>query len=179
MTVVEPAEASPRGRRRRAVALGAALAVLAPAGWWLTHPQELGEQGSELGGPVAVGEVFLAGVFAYPAEGDVVLRDAVPRVRTNTADAEVRVHFCVAPVIGMPIGSMRMAAEQQCGELPPLEGQRLARPTPENRLAHLVLEIVPRQAGEVAVEGLDVSYSSGLRRGTQASGITVKVRAEG
>jgi hypothetical protein len=98
-----------RGRRRQVVALVVALGLLVAAGRWLTHPQELGPQGSVISGPARVGQPFLAGIGGYPAEGDVVLRDATARVRTNTAD---------------------------------------------------------------------VSYTDGLRRGTEATGLTIRVRAE-
>jgi hypothetical protein len=41
-----------------------------------------------------------------------------------------------------------------------------------------VLEIVPLEPGEVTtVEGTGIAYSAGLQRGSQASGVVVKVNA--
>ena len=42
---------------------------------------------------------------------------------------------------------------------------------------YLVLEVTPRAAGTVVVEGLRVRYRTGVQRGEQDSGLVVTVRA--
>lgn len=48
-------------------------------------------------------------------------------------------------------------------------------PSAKGRFAHLVLEVVPLEAGAIRIDGADIAYSSGLRRGSQASGVEVEV----
>lgn len=98
-------------------------------------------------------------------------------MRSGSVPADVRVVFCVRPFVDTPIGSLRERAEQACAKTPPIDGRRLALPTAENDYAHLVVEVIPRQPGDVVVDGLAISYSSGLQRGREAAGTVLKVRA--
>lgn len=179
--MTEPLVAEPSNKRRSRLAFIAGIAVLAAAvlggGWWATHPTRLGPVGDVVGVPGTVGQPVLVGLFIYPQTGSVVLRDATPRVAPGSAAARVRVLWCVGPDSRSPVGTARGAARQTCAETPDLAGQRLTMPRPENNFAHLVVEIVPLDAGDVRVDGADVSYSAGLRRGSQASGVVVKVAA--
>lgn len=179
--MVEPTVAEPStGQRSRLpppVGVAALVAVLLGFGWWATHPTRLGPVGDEVGVPVTVGQPALVGLFAYPQTGSVVLRNATPRVASGSAAARVRVLWCVEPKGGTPVASARSAARETCAETPGLDGQRLAMPSAENRFAHLVLEVVPLEAGEVRIDGADIAYSAGLLRGSQASGVVLKVAA--
>jgi hypothetical protein len=107
----------------------------------------------------------------------VVLRDATPRVAAGSAAATVRVLWCVSPTGGIPVGAVRASARETCAETPGLDGQRLTMPNAEDHFAHLVVEVVALEAGEVRIDGADVTYSAGLRRGSQASGVVVKITA--
>jgi hypothetical protein len=170
--------AARRTPRRLPIFATTALAALFLAGaWWVTHPTRLVPVGSESGMESAVGEPTLVGLFAYPTNGSVVLRDATPRVARGSAAANVRVLWCAGPRDGMPVGAVRATAEEWCSEAPPLGGQLLTLPNADTDFGHLVLEIVPLMRGKVTVEGADIAYSAGLRRGTQASGLVVKVDA--
>lgn len=171
---------SPRvqSRRRGGVRLlltAGAVAGLASAAWWLTHPALLPEVGNEVGLPLQVGKPAVVGQLTYPADGSVQLRAATARVREGSADADVRVVFCVRPE--GPLGAMRESADQSCARTPPLHGQRLAMPSFEGGFGHLAVEVVPREPGEIVIDGLDVAYAAGPRRGTQATGIVVRVTA--
>ena len=160
---------------RRLVAIVAVVFAILGAAWWVTHPTRLGSVGSEVGLQGEVGEPVVVGLFAYPSGGKVVLRDVSPRVVPGSAAADVRVLWCVSPTGDMPIGALHATAATSCGETPKLDGQPLAMPSAETRFGHLVLEIIPREPGEVTVEGADVAYSAGLQRGREASGVVVRV----
>lgn len=170
-----PAVASDKRQARRPVAIVAVVIALFGAAWWVTHPTRLSSVGSEVGLQGEVGEPVIVGLFAYPGGGSVVLRDASPRVLPGSAAADVRVLWCASPTGDTPIGALRATAVASCRETPKLDGQPLAIPSAKTRFGHLVLEIVPREPGEVTVEGADVAYSAGLQRGRQASGVVVRV----
>lgn len=179
--MTETVVAEPSSTRRSHLSLIVGPAVLAAAllggGWWATHPTRLAAVGSVVGVQGTVGQPVLVGLFAYPQQGSVVLRDATPRVTSGSASARVRVLWCVGPEGGSPLGTARATARDTCAETPDLDGQRLTMPSEINRFAHLVVEIVPLEAGEVRVEGAEVAYSAGMRRGSQASGVVIKVAA--
>lgn len=178
MTDASAARGIPKRSRRVLVTAAVALAAALAAGaWWATHPDDLGGVGNESSVPVEVGEPALFGMFAYPRTGSARLHAAEARVRGGSVPADVRVVFCVRPSVGMPIGSLRERAEDACGKTLPIDGQRLAMPNAENDYAHLVVEVVLRQPGEVVIDGLAISYSSGLQRGTVAAGTVLRVRA--
>jgi hypothetical protein len=158
-------------------AMAALAAVLLGGTWWVTHPTRLEPVSGVTGMKGAVGQPTLVGLFAYPRNGSVVLRDATPRVAPGSAAANVRVLWCIGPTDGMPIGALPATARASCNETPPLGGQRLTMPMPDTNFGHLVLEIIPLEPGEVTVEGADVAYSAGLQRGKQASGLVVEVNA--
>ena len=175
-TVAEPA-AEQGSRLPLILGLTVLAALLLGGGWWATHPTLLNPGGSAVGMQVTVRQPVLVGLFAYPQDGSVVLRDATPRLASGSAAARVRVLWCVGPRGGSPVGAARATARETCAETPGLDGQRLTMPSAANRFAHLVLEVVPSEAGEVRVEGVDVAYSAGLRRGSQAYGVVVEVVA--
>lgn len=181
--MTEPVVAEPSNKRRSRLPFIVGIALLAAAvltgGWWVTHPTRLGSVGNVVGVPGTVGQPVLVGLFIYPQTGSVVLRDATPRVSSGSAAARVRVLWCVEPEGGTPVGTARATARGTCAETPDLDGQRLTMPRPENNFAHLVVEVVPLEAGEVRVDGADVAYSAGLRRGSQASGVVVRVETAG
>ncbi len=174
MQAAEPAARQASRRPLVAAAVVLAAAVLG-GGWWVTHPTRLGAVGSKTSVQVTVGQPVLVGLFAYPRSGSVMLRDATPRVAPGSAAATVRVLWCLAPTGGSPVGAVRATAQAFCAESPSLGGQRLTRPTTDTRFGHLVVEIVPLEPGEVTVEGADVAYSAGLQRGSQRSGVVIKV----
>ena len=179
--MTEAVVAEPSNKRRSRLPFIVGIAVLAAAvlagGWWATHPTRLGPVGSVVGLQGTVGQPVLVGLFIYPQNGSVVLRDATPRVASGSAAARVRVLWCVEPERGIPVGTARATARETCAETPDLDGQRLTMPRPENDFSHLVVEVVPLEPGEVRVDGAVVAYSAGLRRGSQASGVVVKVEA--
>ena len=106
-----------------------------------------------------------------------MLRDATARVAPGSAPAKVRVLWCVEPDSGSPIGTALGPADEFCGDTPDLDGQRLEEPSVDNRFSHLVVEVVPLVPGEITIEGAQVAYTAGLQRGSQSSGVVVKVKA--
>jgi hypothetical protein len=159
---------------RRLLVAVAALLLAGGGAWWVTHPSALDPVGSRTGLPAQVGQPVLVGVLGYPAEGSVLLRSATPRVRAGSADADVRVVYCTSRSV---LGASREPVEQACDRVLPVKGQRLARPTPENGFGQLLLEITAREPGTVVVDGVDIGYSTGLRRGSQSAGQVAQVDA--
>ena len=174
-TTSEAPAATARPRSRRSLVATALVPVLAlgAGAWWVTHPSDaFRQQGSTMALPVAVGETGLAGLFVG-AGREVTLRDVRPVLTTNTADATVRVVLC-QPVADL-IGSGRGTVESACSRVLPLEGaalsgERAGRP-------YLLVAITPKRAGTVVVDGVEISYRDGVRRGTETAGVTVKVDA--
>ncbi|MBC7373101.1 MAG: hypothetical protein H7323_03835 [Frankiales bacterium] len=58
-----------------------------------------------------------------------------------------------------------------------MDGQRLEEPSVDNRFSHLIVEVVPLVPGEITIEGAQVAYTAGLQRGSQSTGVVVKVKA--
>ena len=144
-----------------------AVVLLLGSGWWLTHADELpAAGGNELTISTTIGEPVLFGVFADP-DRTIALRTVRARVRSNTADAVIRVLVCSGGD-GDALAMDRALAKDRCASLPTLRGQRLLPlPGPGPRL---VVEVVPRRTGQVVIEGVSVSYRAGLRRGSENTG---------
>lgn len=164
-----PADA-PAHRVRRASLLG--LPVLLLGAWLLVPAPGLAPAGFRLEVPVAVGTPVTLGLYDGPRSGSVTLRRVVPHVRDG-ADAVVRVLLCRTG--GDPLGSALGTAEQVCEEVSRPEGATL-EPVRQGG-TQLVLEVTPRRAGTVEVDGVRLEYRAGLRRGVRESREVVVVRA--
>ena len=143
-----------------------AVVLLLGSGWWLTHADELPPVGNEWAITTTVGQPVLFGVLVDP-DRTIALRTVRARVRSNTADAVIRVLICTG-LQGNEIGVDRARATDLCASLPTLRGQRLL-PLP-GAGPRLVVEVVPRRTGQVVIEGVSISYRAGLRRGSENTG---------
>ena len=110
------------------------------------------------------------------------LKSATPVVRSDTADAELEVFLCEvdpdAEVAG--VGAQRREPTNICRVFEPVsDGMRFLTGGGEPR-HELILRVRTTQPGVVRVEGIEISYRDGLRRGTQVTGadVTVRARAE-
>ena len=189
MTVVEPPAATDApesgvsspgwtGRRRLVVAVLAVAIAVGALAWWVTHPNVFEPVGSSVTGSVPVGDSAIITMFAHPRSGEVRLVSAEPIVAENSAEAAVRVLLCGNPTdlpVNTTIGSDRGRAEEVCSSTSSPQGARLERVS--SRAPYLVIEVTPRAPGTVTVNGLRIEYRTGLQRGQQDSGITVRMRA--
>lgn len=153
-------DASPaRSRTRRRVVAGLlSLAALAAA-WWWSHPSVFGGPGGEFGArperltPVYVAMVELAG-------HDVEMIAGEPRVRVFGGEVLAEVLLCDGANIGIVHGD---AVEPRCTS--PADHRR------STDWDQVVLRLAPTDAGTVAVvDGVDLTYSTGLQRGTEHVG---------
>lgn len=127
-----------------------------------------------------VGEPIYLGITheRHSAEGSIRIRDVQPDLGENDAEATVEYFLCtVDPSSGVgSIGSVdaRLIGDE-CSELVAAEGQEMelnARPRQQ-----LVLAVTPTKPGTVTVEGTELSYSYGWRRGTQRLGDSLELVA--
>lgn len=165
-----------RPTMRRVLVAGVAVALLAGFAWWSTHPRGFTAPGNRVGTEQAVlNRPLLVGMFANPA-GAVELRGVKARVRLNTAAADIRVVLCRGPRDVNPVGFVVGSAKTHCLSLQPLHGSTLRRVT-SSTSDQLLVEVIPRHPGRVLVDGVDVSYRSGIRFGTEATGVVIDVTA--
>lgn len=170
-------EAAPTRPPRARAAAAAALAALLLAGatWWATHPDRFDPVGDRWELPDAViGQPILVGMFIDPG-GAVTLRSAEPRVRTNTAHADIRVLVCDGRPDTEPVGSQRGSAAVACQAIHAPSGIRIGKVV-SGRSRQLLLEITPRREGRVLVDGVRLSYRAGVRFGADATGVVVDIR---
>ena len=175
--VAEPSTAASEGRRPRRLLLAAlAVALLVGTavrgGWVLTHADLLQPFGNRIEVQLTVGEVRTIGLWAQPLTGEVDVVTAVPRVVSNTADADLRLLLCHRRA--GPIGTASGPADEVCDEVAAPAGAAL-RPAAAD-FSGLVLEVTPRRAGDVHVAGVQIEYRSGLRRGSGVSGTSAIAR---
>lgn len=159
----------PWRRRALAVVLALLLAAVGGAAWWMSHPRAFQDVGDSMSGPTEPGKPIFLGMV-HPPEGVTLdLVDAVPRVLFDNADAELTVHVCRLARPGNAIGIVYADdAQRICASLRAPSG-----PLEEND--QLVVELVASMTGVVVVDGLDVTYRTGLQRGNQATGVASAV----
>jgi hypothetical protein len=191
VAVVEDSPTAPARLRRRwwgLAAGGVALVVILAVGWaawWLTHPNVLFPLGNGVGTKMVVGETNAYGTTIITDRGHdgngsqpvtITIHRVTPVVTENTANANVSVVLCEGPQAGS-VGAVTAAdVAQLCQTTTPvadeskfsfnyLKGQQL------------IVLITPRQPGVVVIHGFQVTYQDGLRRGTQLTGVNIKVHA--
>ena len=167
------------GRRPGVLLLAAAVTATAAAtGWWGTHPTAYADTGASITGELPPpGGSLLVGLGPRPAEGTVTLAEVTPVVTGNTADARIVVLVCDRPRGGLPPGVVRATAAEYCGAVADVDGYvhtatrgGVDGPTAEDVDGHLVVQITPAGAGEVAIRGACLRYRDGLQSGTQTTG---------
>ena len=144
---------------------------------WVYGVHALLEGGNGLSGPVPVEQTMYVGENVVPASGgptdtlSVDLRSVTPRITTNTADADVTVLMCT---VGLdPIGATT-ATGPYCTSVSAFHpGNVVLGSRPGS--TDIVVAVRPHRAGTVHVEGLDVNYHLGIRRGHAHTGTNIQV----
>lgn len=107
-------------------------------------------------------------VTAHTARIQVV--EVRPRVSKDTTGADITVQVCRRGAHG----SVTVApADSECRVVSDLPARRVhLRPGADR----LVVSVRPRHAGTVLIEGYDVTYVAGGRRGTEHAGVRLRLR---
>jgi hypothetical protein len=172
---------APVSRRRRsyALTLTAALAVGGTALGlrWLVSDHALSGYDNSESVPVTLGQTVYAGLPTLPTgvggggSRRLDLRKVQLRIRANTADATVTAMICnqragAASLVGG--GVVLGDPSRFCTSLRPF---RAGSVTVGGTASGIVLAVTPHKAGVVHLEGADVEYRDGIRRGRQHVGI--------
>ncbi|GGK71911.1 hypothetical protein [Ornithinimicrobium pekingense] len=149
----------PRQPTRRRVAVALLLLAALAVAWWWSHPRAFGGPGGEFGArPERLTPVYV--VMVELAGHDVELIAGEPRVRVFGGEVQTEVLLCDGANIGIVYGD---DAERRC-----------AAPADHRRSTdwdQVVLRFTPSDAGTVAVvDGIDLTYRTGLQRGTEHVG---------
>ncbi|GAA1768329.1 hypothetical protein GCM10009795_013320 [Nocardioides hankookensis] len=174
-----PAGSRPRVTRRR-VALGVvgliAVAGLAAAGWWWTHPSLFDAPGNvvsydsaTVGTPVSVG-ITVPG--APDGVGDVTITDVEANLAQNTSASTIAFSVCT-PGGRDVIGLLEGIPEELCLAVRPVTHVRLGSDD------YLLMTVTPTEPGVVDVTSFDVTYRYGSHRlwrhGTDTTGTRVTI----
>jgi hypothetical protein len=174
-------QTTPASRRRRTyvLTLTAALAVGGGALGlrWLVSDHALYGYGSSMGGPVTLGQTVYSGLPTLPTgvggggSRRLDLRNVHLRVSDNTSHATVTAMICnqragSAGLVGG--GAVLGDPSPYCTSLRPFRAGSL---TLGGSASGIVLAVTPHTAGVLHIEGADVDYRDGLRRGRQHVGV--------
>ena len=178
-----------RRRDRRTIArlagalAGTALLVVAGAyAWhWHTHPVLFPDAGNAWSGPLREGRDFMTvGITASgTGEGEaVVIESVAPLVRTNTAGATYEFYVCTQleekGEMQLGVLSGQRSFDRYCPDAEPVrDGTRLR--TAGSPRQRLVMVVRLDEPGVAATRGVELTYASGLQRGTQLIGPRVRI----
>jgi hypothetical protein len=162
--------------------IGLVVVVLIAWAWhWRTHPTVFSSAGNGQGGTLGAGQHLAAvGVtFPYPGKGEAVwIHSASPRVVQNTAAATFGFYVCTQDAqdwdgaLGVAFGAKDFTRD--CPKAQPVEdGTKLDTGSADPQ--QLVLVMTLRKPGSVLTEGVDLTYSYGVQRGTQSIGTHLRV----
>jgi hypothetical protein len=169
-----PTTASRRRRRVWMVSIAVLVAVLGVAGLiWATHARVLADGGGGVyGGSTAPGETWYVDLGIYPrlAPGDSVdidLHSIRPRITLNTAGATVDILACAQK------GPERVGAiKDNCSTLTPWRSGTLT--LGPGATSYVILAGTTAHSGVLRIDGADVTYRDGFRRGSQHVGTTIE-----
>ncbi|GAB3855031.1 hypothetical protein GCM10028801_10100 [Nocardioides maradonensis] len=149
-------------------------------GWAWRHPHAFRDESgfSEFLNRARVGRTTYVGLAgAEVVSMRVTLTSAAPRVVTNTADATIEVLVCVLRhgQTGGGVGLQGERMTHRMCDLGPASGAELLPGGFPSR--ELVVAITPHRPGRVRIDGIDVRYDAGWRRGSQHIGIVAGLAA--
>jgi hypothetical protein len=133
-------------------------------------------QGVQVGGPAQVGEPFNVGMW-WPRHA-VTLVSATAVLGTGSAAAATAVTVCQrAPGAGVG-GAETGRLSALCSAIRPVRGARLPASADQvlGREEYLVVTVVPLGLGDIDLRGVQVSFETGGRRGSQHTGIEAEIR---
>lgn len=126
--------------------------------------------GDDEGAEQRVGERYYVGLLTADRQPHTLDIDSIaPRTRTNTNASDVRVMVCEGGMVG---AASDESIHQTCHRVLPLRpGKITLSPT-----RTIMLEAVPHRRGQLVVDGSDVSYRDGWRRGSYPAGVFIEMK---
>lgn len=116
-----------------------------------------------------VGQRYFAGfIGTQPTDVTVNVHSISPRVVENSSGSTVRTLVCEGGKVG---GVDESLIDATCSRLTPF------RPGPfhASESRSLVLEVVARQPGQLRIEGADIDFRDGIKRGAYRAGGTLTI----
>jgi hypothetical protein len=167
---------------RVAAAIGAValVVVISATAWSWRHPDAFPTYGGYEQGltrPAPDGPHYFGMTWGSDGGRVVTARSADPVVVANSARADVKILVCRvrAGSDGSLVGVVDAAEAKRFCDLGRVEGASLnLRGTPP--ATQVVVEVTPRQAGRVVIDGVTLHYSQGWRSGTQHIGGRIDFR---
>lgn len=145
--------------------------------YWRTHLGDLEPYGfGYRSAPVAPGTPVYIGIYEGSVDDDphtVTIDRVTPRVTGRTSETRFEYLICYGP-----LGSVhgRAQLEQACDRIEPALGRQTTFGAGgRDARATLVVGIDSTAAGRVVIEGYDIDYSSGWRRGSRHSQVMTTV----
>jgi hypothetical protein len=160
----------PPRRKLLMMALSLAVVAVSVGVWQWKSPDAFAEQGSEAGIHNPVGTAVLVGVATPRQEMDpavLTVHSVEPQI--TEGDAQVDVIVCHTGPGRDGIGAVRGPVDSYCESHRAPDGARLGQHD------DVILRVHSDKPGHVVIEGVKVTYSHGWRRGSQVTGLTVKV----
>lgn len=184
MDGTDSALSSPPRRPGRLALPVALLAVLGGTAWWATHPDVFDDAGGfgMTTVPEPVGQTYYAGIVSTSITDErreLELRSATPVVHSDSAGADIEVYVCeVDPTQdAVGVGTQRKEPTDVCLTFEPAAEGTLLLTGGDAPRHELVLAVTATRPGVVEVRGVEVSYRTGLRRGTEVTGGHLTYRA--
>jgi hypothetical protein len=160
-----------RAARARWIVLGL-LFVL--GGYWVFSPDTVGGYGDTQQVPVTPGATLYVGRMVQLTSRDAAsidLTSVKPRVRNNSADADIQVLRCT---IGTGLVGAMQTTQGSCSTLSTFHPGTVTLGDKHGQV-DLLLAVTPHKPGSVSVLGVDVRYRDGIRIGSAHSGLEVDV----
>ena len=184
--VTDVAERVPGVRARRrwigSLAIAAVLVVaVAVFVHWRDSPHLMSPYGNGMSAtfPLGVEELIDAGVEPASQTAKPIEIDSItPRVTVDTADATISLMVCDAPPINDRLGEgtrAEMAADCGVPLVPFHSGRYQFRYVPHG--SELLLGVTMHRPGRLRVDGFQVHYKDGIRRGDDHAGIEIDLAA--
>lgn len=162
-----------RGSRASLVVTIAAISVVAGfswAGWERGHPSAFANNGSEQRfDKLPVEKSIYVGVnWPGNPSRDVAIETARPMVARDTANSSIEVVICVPREGADPLGSaLDEHVDDSCADLVPIRAGGSEVRLVGQRKDQVLIKVTTYRQGEVAVNGVELVYRDGWRRGRQ------------
>jgi hypothetical protein len=158
-----PVEGPRRFGSRRVLAMVAAAGIVA-VGWWITQPAAVQPAGNLTEVPVRPGGTTVFGSVAT-VQRPITVVSVAPRLEAGAATAEVLACRQARPRTRIGVVGPDEIREH-CVRTAPAAGARIS---PEGGW-YLIAAVTKESVEDVRINGFDITYRDGIRRGAQTSG---------